>query len=76
MALIDDEFDAVDLTVEKCLAANFAKRNFKDKIFEERLENFLTLIFDEEKFSAEKLPSAHEIYRFLIDVKSCKEELK
>ena len=75
-ALIDDEFDAVDLTVEKCLAANFAKRNFKDKIFEERLENFLTLIFDEEKFSAEKLPSAHEIYRFLIDVKSCKEELK
>lgn len=75
-ALIDDEFDAVDLTVEKCLATNFAKRNFKDKIFEERLENFLTLIFDEEKFSAEKLPPAHEIYRFLIDVKSCKEELK
>ena len=71
LALIEDEFNEVDLTVEKCLAENFAKRNFKDKIFESRLEKFLTLIFDEEKFSAEKLPPNKEIVRFLIDVKSC-----
>lgn len=76
LSLIEDEFNDVDLTVEKCLAENFAKRNFKDKVFENRLENFLTLIFDEENFSAEKLPPNNEVVRFLIDVKSCREELK